>query len=371
MIALEVLTYAIAFTAPYAVMRACSRSKALDAVGPIMILYGLGMIAGLLGLKSDAQTIISEITVPLAIPLILFGNSINLGGKGARDTVLAFVSCLVSAIVAVTASYAVFRPGTDVGGMVSGCVTGGTMNMASVKLALNADDATFVLLNTYDMTVSFVYMMVLLLFGIRLARKFLPVRTCPDSEDAISEEISTEKRKTSLKNYLTLFLAAVFCCAVAYGISMLFDESVFMLVFILALTSLGVAASYIRKIRTTAGSYDMGMYLVYVFSFDVASMADFRNMSLGENANMLGFFAMTIFGSLVLHMIISRILKIDADTAVIASNAFVNAPPSVPVIASAMKNRKALTSGLAIGIVGYAIGTYLGIVMSRLFGVLF
>jgi len=364
---IDILTYILAAVMPLLVMNACKRSKILNAIGEIIILYGLGIIAGFLGLKSDAQTIITGATIPLAIPLILFGNNLTLSKSSTKDGVLAFLSCLVSVVIAVTVSYLIFRPDTKIAGMVAGCASGGTMNMAAIKLALGVDESTFVLLNTYDMTVSFIYMLVLLIFGIRLGRKFLPNKT-NIRKDEIENETSQTKipNKEKIKNYAFLLVCALGCCGIAYGATLLFSKDVFMLVFIIAITALGIGLSYVRKIRTTPGSYDMGMYLVYAFSFIVASMADFKNMSLGENVMILGFFASTIFGSLILHMIISYILKIDADTAVIASNAFVNAPPSVPVIASAMKNRKALTTGLTIGIVGYAMGTYLGILISTL-----
>ncbi|MCQ2146899.1 MAG: DUF819 family protein [Bacteroidales bacterium] len=365
---IDILTYILAAAVPYLIMCACKRSKILDAIGPIIILYALGIIAGFLGLKSDAQTIVTGATIPLAIPLILFGNRITLTKTNTKDGALAFVSCLVSVILAVSASFLIFRPDTKIAGMVAGCASGGTMNMAAIKLALGVDESTFVLLNTYDMAVSFLYMIVLLVFGISLARKILPNKS-NTSKDDISKDNDTSQSlplRQKIRNYLFFFICAALCCGISYGISQLFSEDVFMLVFILCITALGIGFSYNRKIRTTPGSYDMGMYLVYAFSFIVASMADFKNMSLGENVMILGFFAGTIFGSLILHMIFSYLLKIDADTAVIASNAFVNAPPSVPVIASAMKNRKALTTGLTIGIVGYAMGTYLGILISTL-----
>lgn len=364
-ILMDVLTLLLAFAMPAAVIHICRKYPRLDALGPVIILYALGIIAGLLGLKSGLQNIIANATIPVAIPLILFGNPINLTKKNTRDMVLAFVSCLVATMSAVAISYSIFHPGPEVAGMVSGCATGGTMNMASVKLALGADDATFVILNTYDMTVSSVYILCLLAFGIRLARKILPVRTVPVDVDNSAAEKSVKAKPV---DYIVFLGWAALCCAAAYLVTLLFSEDVFMLVFILVITALGIGLSFVNRIKSRPGSYDMGMYLVYVFSFTVASMADFRNMSLSENASLLGFFACVIFISLALHMIFSWILKIDADTAVIASNAFVNAPPTVPVISSAMKNPAALTAGLTIGILGYAIGTYLGILVATVLG---
>jgi uncharacterized membrane protein len=39
-------------------------------------------------------------------------------------------------------------------------------------------------------------------------------------------------------------------------------------------------------------------------------------------------------------------------------------PPFVPVVAHALKNKYIIISGLIIGIIGYAIGNYLGVLLA-------
>jgi len=50
-----------------------------------------------------------------------------------------------------------------------------------------------------------------------------------------------------------------------------------------------------------------------------------------------------------------------------SSVAFINSPPMVPMMAAAMKNRDVIITGLGIGIVGYAVGNYLGFLFYELF----
>jgi Protein of unknown function (DUF819). len=42
----------------------------------------------------------------------------------------------------------------------------------------------------------------------------------------------------------------------------------------------------------------------------------------------------------------------------------------VPMIAAAMKNKDAIIPGIAVGIVGYAVGNYLGLIISQLLKIL-
>ena len=81
---------------------------------------------------------------------------------------------------------------------------------------------------------------------------------------------------------------------------------------------------------------------------------------------MLGYLSFVVFCSLLIQVLLAKLLRIDADTIVIASTAFICSPPFVPMMAAAMKNRRVLVGGLSIGIIGYAIGNYLGFLVSRL-----
>ena len=80
----------------------------------------------------------------------------------------------------------------------------------------------------------------------------------------------------------------------------------------------------------------------------------------------MGYLLFAVFGSLCIQALLARIFRIDADTMIIASVTFINSPPFVPMMAAAMKNRSVLVTGLTLGIIGYAVGNYLGFLMSEL-----
>ena len=113
-------------------------------------------------------------------------------------------------------------------------------------------------------------------------------------------------------------------------------------------------------------SYDAGMYLVLVFSLVVASMVDVRNIDYAGGINIIMYIAFVIFCSLFLSILLSKIFKVDADTMVITSVALINSPLFVPMIAESMKNKKVIITGITIGVIGYAVGNYLGIIVSQL-----
>ncbi|MBQ2966024.1 MAG: DUF819 family protein [Bacteroidales bacterium] len=381
---LNTIILIVAFcTIPAGVLWLCRRYPFLGKIGPVLILYLVGIIIGNIGLMPShlpaVQDIMSNATVPLAIPLMLFGCTFR--RDGTRSQVLALVTGLISVVISVIVGYLIFGDhideGAKIGGMLTGVYTGGTINLAALKTMLDVKDSTYILINSYDILVSFLYLTFLLTIGIRLFRRFLPHdKTSLTSQD--EEEIRKEIAKGEENPYKGIFTkegmrqsgillgVTLLICAVSGGTALALPEGAFMTVFILMLTTLGIAASFVKKIHNMKYSYDLGMYFIYIFCIAVASMADLSKLDLAGGLNLLGYLLIAVFGSLLLQVIFAKIFRIDSDMMVIASVTYINSPPFVPMMAAAMKNRNVLVPGLSIGILGYAAGNYLGFLISEL-----
>lgn len=372
---------------PAGVIWLCRRFPVLDNIGPIMILYAIGMVIGNLPFMpqemATLQDMIPNIMVPLAIPMMLFGCTFS--RSEAKLQVKILVSGFLSVALAVAGGYLLFghhlAEGTAVGGIISGMYTGGTLNAAALQTIFGVESQTFVLINSYDIIISFLYFVFLFSVGIRMFRRLYGERQKSFS-DADRAEVEHQIENTKLNPYSGLMtkeglkqlgyilLVTIAVVAVSAGVALLMPEGWFMVVFILLLTTLGICCSFIRAVRRLERSYDIGMYLIYIFSLVIATMADFSSLDLVGGANQLAFMTFAVFVSLSLHAIMCRLMKVDADSMVISSVAFINSPPFVPMAVAAMKNKGALVTGLAAGVAGYALGNYFGVIMERILSLL-
>ena len=372
---------------PAGVLWLCRRFSWLGKIGPVLILYFIGIIIGNIGLMPKqmpaVQEILSNAMVPLAIPLMLYGCTFKM--SGARSQILALVTGMISVAAAVIIGYLIFGKdlpeGAKVGGMLTGVYTGGTINLAALKTMLGVKDETYILINSYDILISFLYLSFLLAIGIKLFRKFLPnsIESFTEKDEAaIQKEMHKEGRKPH-RGFLTrvgiayiskLLGLTLIIVGISAGVALLLPESMFMTIFILMLTTLGIGCSFIKKIHNMKYSYDIGMYFIYIFCIVVASMADLSELNLIGGMDLLGYLLIAVFGSLLLQVIFAKIFRIDSDMMVIASVTFINSPPFVPMMAAAMKNKDVLIPGLTIGVIGYAVGNYLGFLMSQFLGLL-
>ena len=369
--------------APAGVIWACRRFSLLGRLGPIMVLYAVGMVVGNMPFLptgiATLQEIIPNVMIPLAIPMMLFGCSFSRGE--ARLQMKIIFSGFLSVCVAVTIGYLFFGryigEGAEVGGIITGMYTGGTLNAAALQAIFRIDSERFVLINSYDIIISFLYFVFLFSVGIKMFRrlygerdKVLSAKNRAEIEEQIVQTEQNPYRRLwsreGAQQLGRMLLYTLVIVAVSAGVALLMPDGWFMVVFILLLTTLGVACSFIRRVRALDLSYDVGMYLIYIFSITIASMADFSNLDLAGGINQIAFMTVAVFLSLMIHAVVCRLMRVDADSMMISSVAFINSPPFVPMASAAMQNKRALVTGLGAGIVGYAAGTHLGVLMAEL-----
>ena len=369
--------------APAGVIWACRRFPLLGRLGPIMVLYAVGMVVGNMPFLpagiDTLQEIIPNVMIPLAIPMMLFGCSFSRGE--ARLQMKIIFSGFLSVCVAVTIGYLFFGryigEGAEVGGIITGMYSGGTLNAAALQAIFRIDSERFVLINSYDIIISFLYFVFLFSIGIKMFRrlygerdKVLSAKSRAEIEEQIVQTEQNPYRRLwsreGAQQLGRMLLYTLMIVAVSAGVALLMPDGWFMVVFILLLTTLGVACSFIRRVRALDLSYDVGMYFIYIFSITIASMADFSNLDLAGGINQIAFMTVAVFLSLMIHAVVCRLMRVDADSMMISSVAFINSPPFVPMASAAMQNKRALVTGLGAGIVGYAAGTHLGVLMAEL-----
>lgn len=376
---LNVIWVLLFFLIPVFVIYLCIKFKWLDKIGAVLINYGIGLLLANINVLPEnfegVQNTLTTVLIPLALPLLLFTADIKAWLKMLGKTTTALILGLTALLVAIYSGYFYFRESVDnlweISAMLVGVYTGGTPNLASIKTALNIDAGRFIITHSSDMFASLIYLVFILAVGQKLMGLLLPKFKKPTTvtnhhaakTDMIEETESFVSliKKENLKGVLKALGLSVFIFAVGGGISMLVPEKVMMLTAILTITTLGILFSTLKNVRKLANSFPLGMYFIHVFSLVVASMADLSEFSAIESVEILSYVFWVVGFSILIHFILSYFFKIDVDTFIIVSVSLIFSPPFIPVVASALKNKYVIISGITAGIVGYAIGNYLGV----------
>lgn len=328
---------------------------------------------------AGTQDLLITIIIPLAIPLLLFSLDLRKWLKLAKGTLLSLILAMVSLLIVIFTGYFLYADSiTDawqVAGMLIGVYTGGTPNLAAIGTALNVNPDIFILTHTYDLIIGAVALLFLMTIAQRLFHTFLPkfnpVRKGENvfhlaDENEQMENFDSLFKKNEIPELLKAFGLSVLIFAVGGGISLLVPKSAQTVTAILTITTLGLLASLIKPVNRIKNSFPLGMYFIIVFSLVVSSMANLQNMFQIEFLQLFLYVLIVVVGSMIIHVGLSRIFHIDADTTIIAITALTYSPPFVPAVAGALKNKNVIISGLTIGILGYAFGTYLGVFVATI-----
>jgi uncharacterized membrane protein len=407
------------FAFPIVIIYLCKQWSFLQKMGSIVLAYGFGLLIGSTGIlpqgsdgyrqallgraslpKTEMETLISQgkatekdmfvnqigtvqdtipsLVVPLAFPLLLFSLNLKRWLRYARKGFISVILALVAGLVMVTVGFFIWKDSIPeswkLAGMFEGIYAGGTPNFVAIKMALNVDANLFVIVSTYDMIVGAFLVLFFITVAPRIFRFILPPFQESKGIEGDAAEIASQTE--NLEDFSGMFKKGVFMpllgalgisvliFAFSGGLALLLPKLPMMVVVILSITTLGLLLSLSKYINRIEKTFQLGMYLILVFSLTVASMANIRTMFGAGMLNLILFISWCYFGSLILHIILAKIFRIDADNFLITSAAFIFSPPFVPLVANALKNKDVIVTGITGGIIGYIVGNYMGVALA-------
>jgi len=356
------LQLALALAAPLLLRHVAEKSRALKALGPVVLCYGAGIAVANSPWPGSPDTWlgISQVVVPLAIPLLLFSTEVRRWLSLARSLLLSFVLACASAMAAAGLIGALFRERTDeywkIAGMLVGVYVGGTANMSAIGTALGTRKETFLVLNASDVLVGGAYLLFLLTVAQRALHLLLPrFQASAPAAPPQAQQPAPSWKQAALAMALSIAIVAA-----SAGAGLVLFGALAPTFTLLLLTTLGIGASLLPRVRALNGSFELGELLLLVFCFCVGALADVRQVT-GTSLMLFGFVALVMTLSIVFHVALSALFRLDADTTLITSTATIFGPPFIGPVAAALKNRHLIAPGLTLGLAGIALGTYLGL----------
>ena len=387
----EAIQITVIFTVPALIIR-YRNFKLTKLIGMIGSAYFLGILVSLIisllskagvdiNINKDIGEIGSHAAIGIAIPLLLFSANLKEARKLSRTVLISFASLMFSVIMVTTiVNYTYGKTvvqGAHLSAMAIGLYTGGTPNLNAIGNIFGLSSDIIAMANLSDMIIGGVFYLFLLTACKPLLRKILKPATVTMYLTAESDIVNKEELNLKeLKNYKSLFFAVilalamtVFSALLGFGIWQIAGGKlvdILVPTMMIAVTIMGIIASFFRKVREAKGTNIVGQYLILVFSFALASSLDLN--ALPDNfGKLLLFFGFITVVTFLFHIVLAKIFKIDADCTIVTATAGIYGPAFIPAVTKQIDNEALTVPGLICGSLGYAIGTFLGFG----FGILF
>jgi len=374
---------------PVIIIECFKRWTWMKKIGTVVAAYAVGILFALTGFVhfepgtveaasfSKIQSILMSVTVPLAIPLMLFNCDFKLWTKALPKTLWSMVGGIAAVLTAVISGYFIFHTPdvpefNKVAAMMTGIYTGGTMNFNALGASLGVDKTVMAIVLAFEMVFTTPYIFFIIGGGYKVFRKILPyddvTRRGRKDEEVETKDIENYQGMLQKQNVGGMFAGlglSLLFLIIGAGLALLLTGTLNELVVILTITTLSIIASFFKKVRALPKTFELGMFFILIFSVIVASLFDIHSVNGGSL--MIGLFvAWVMVIAAGLHLLLCRIMHVSGDLFCVSQIALLCSPPFVPPVVGAMKNKKVLISGIAIGLVGYAVGTYLGVAIAMI-----
>ncbi|MCG8608297.1 DUF819 family protein, partial [bacterium] len=254
-------------------------------------------------------------------------------------------------------------------GQFTGTYTGGGMNFAALGQALGTSNDMFTAAIAADVLVTAIWLVACLAAPVILSRNKNNAIAAPPRE-AVSEksdDFTLEHSLYSSGEPIELFQMAAMA-SIAIGtlwLSSVLADWISLFPEILWLTSIVLILAQIPAIKKLSGGAMLGNYLLLLFLASNGAQSVVANIIRQGPA--VFYFAV---GTVAIHGLaifgIGRLLGIHPGTLAVASQANVGGPASAMALASARGYPTLFLPGVAVGLLGYAIGNYLGLTIATL-----
>lgn len=350
-----------------------SLGAALVGILLAMLLSNIGILPG----TSPTYQFLMGTGVNLAIALILL--SVDLGSvlKAGSGMLAAFgIGALGTAVGAITGGLllsGLVGPETwKLAGQFTGTYTGGGANFAALGRAFETSADLFSAATAADVIVTAVWMVACLTVPVLLGRsKQGPGQgqgqeTPSAGESSVEGQLTLERALQSSVKPVSLSDTAALV-AIAMGAVWGADQLAGLLPIheVLWLTTIVLILAQVPAVKALSGSALFGNYLLLLFLASNGARSVIANLvAVGPPVFYYAIITVALHGVVIFG--IGRLARLDYATLAVASQANVGGAASAIALAGARGYTNQLVPGVAVGLLGYAVGNYLGFVVAAM-----
>ena len=317
--------------------------------------------------------------VPVLIPLFLFQADLRRIVTEASRTTAAFLLATVGTVAGVTvaallldlsalgsgSSLAIENREAGIVGLFASTYIGGSVNYAALGeiTGLNEDASFFSAATAADNLFSAIYLsLIALIPGVTAIARFFPSIT-QNPTTAEASEAATDSPITATSLWLGI-AASLSLVAITDGIESMLGLSGWRYIILTALVLI-VATLVPNARRWFSGAFELGIALSFVFFAAIAAGADIPAM-LSVAPLLISLVCILLVIHLAVLLSVGSLFKLTLPELLTASNAAILGATTAPAMAAAKGWRDQITPGVLVGVLGYALGTFIGTALFKL-----
>ena len=382
------IAFLIFFAGVMVMLEKKTQAKIFGVLPPVVLIYLITMLMCTVNLwdmkaTKPAYTLLKNNLLYAMIFLFLLRCDIRKVLKLGPRMLVGFFSATLTIMIGFVVSYAIFHSYMDPGswkalGALCGSWIGGSGNMIAVQAALDVKEGAMAYALVVD-SIDYSLWVMFLLWAVSLAPKFNAwTKADTTALDAVSKRLeeADAANKDTISFASLIFLLGLGLLVSALGQDVgemvhaacktalpMIDKATWIVLIVTALGLIG-AVSPLAKLKGGPELSNLMLYSVIALLASRASLLELKDAPLWIVA---GFVILGIHGALFLA--IAKFAKLDMFTCGVASLANIGGTASAPVLAGTYSG-SLVPVGVLMALIGYAVGTPLGLVCAHIMSML-
>jgi len=351
------------------------RFAVLSKVGASLLAIALGAVLSNTGVVPASSPVYDAVIGPvtsLSIAWLLL--SVNLGDlkKAGRRMTGAFGLALAGTALGALVAAAVYqaRFGEDtwrLAAAMTGTYSGGSLNFVSVGRAADLSGPLYAGAMAADNVVTGLWLAATLMLPIWLRRFYPPTAPAADRPAAPPSDPADPANRHAHHPYFAPegLSAARVAALLAVGLALVLASEQLGELFpdvpaILWLTTMALVLGHTPLFRQAPGAMQLGAVGLHFFFVLIGVLSRFSEIAaVGLEVLFFTLIVVGVHGVVVFG--VGKLLRLDLGSIAVASQASVGGPASALAVAISREWRHLALPGMAVGLLGYAVGTYLGL----------
>lgn len=354
------------------------RFKPCKMIGPALIVIILGIL--LVNLKivpesSEVYGTLSTYCIPISMSLYLMNVDLKSIIKMSKQPLIAIFCAIFSVSIVAFIFGCIFADSIDEGwkvaGMFVGTYTGGSSNLTAIATGLNASASTIAAANAADYVVGMPTLVLMflapaLMKNSKKFQKFWPYSfTDEELEGDGSQKELMASEEWSIKEIAILLAIAVSVVAVSTKLSSFMSADFASAGRILLISTISIIVAQVPAVRQLRGAMNLGLFFGMMYLVIVGFSVNIKGF-LTSAATITLFCLCVIAGSLLLHVLITRLLKIRYEYVLLGIVGAIADGTTSSLVASGARWKSLVSVGMLMGVIGGVCGNYVGIAVAYL-----
>ncbi|WP_423126606.1 DUF819 domain-containing protein [Gaoshiqia sp. Z1-71] len=352
--------------------------KVSGIVVTMLLMSGLSM-SGFVPVASgaDARVPVYELVfdwfIPLSVPMLLLGSNLGRIIREGGKLLVAYLIGAAGVVLGCLLAYALIDLGADSGsaaGVIASTLIGGSMNFVATGEILNfSTHPLFTATIAVDNFAANLFVLLLIAVpSIPFLQRFF-ARTKPENQEMATKPESVCTPVTMERIALSVFLAAVIAGAGIFAnglLQHLFAVKMNMSILVITVLSVLVANLFPKRLKFLEDTaFAVGLWMMYIFLATIGAATNLQDI-LHVGPWVLGFYLLVLLIHFLVLLVTAKLFRLDVYEVIVSSAANIMGPSVAAPMAASLGQKKLITPGILVGILGYVIGTFVGVTIALL-----